>query len=187
MGWQPASIRPSSSGSCSGIPFTPEQPACITAPLEPGVIVAGAGSGKTTVMAARVVWLVGTGQVAPEQVLGLTFTNKAAAELCGARPQGPARPARRTVRPARRTPSRRGVGEPTRLHLPRLRRAADQGARPAARPGAARPAARRRHPLPARGQRVLRPRAGPFPALTKVRRRWSATCSRSTASSPSTW
>ncbi|CAM5467389.1 DNA 3'-5' helicase OS=Streptomyces alboniger OX=132473 GN=CP975_23565 PE=3 SV=1 [Streptomyces alboniger] len=32
-------------------------------------------------MAARVVWLVGTGQVAPEQVLGLTFTNKAAGEL----------------------------------------------------------------------------------------------------------
>lgn len=64
-----------------GIPFTPEQLACVTAPPAPGVIVAGAGSGKTTVMAARVVWLVGTGQVAPEQVLGLTFTNKAAAEL----------------------------------------------------------------------------------------------------------
>ncbi|WP_017239977.1 ATP-dependent DNA helicase [Streptomyces sp. SS] len=64
-----------------GIPFTPEQTACITAPLAPHVVVAGAGSGKTTVMAARVVWLVGTGQVAPEQVLGLTFTNKAAGEL----------------------------------------------------------------------------------------------------------
>ncbi|MFJ4874747.1 UvrD-helicase domain-containing protein [Streptomyces sp. NPDC088745] len=64
-----------------GIDFTPEQLACITAPTAPQVIVAGAGSGKTTVMAARVVWLVGTGRVAPEQVLGLTFTNKAAAEL----------------------------------------------------------------------------------------------------------
>ncbi|MDO0936149.1 ATP-dependent DNA helicase [Streptomyces sp. DG2A-72] len=64
-----------------GIPFTPEQTACITAPPAPQVIVAGAGSGKTTVMAARVVWLVGTGQVAPEQVLGLTFTDKAAGEL----------------------------------------------------------------------------------------------------------
>lgn len=64
-----------------GIPFTPEQMACVTAPPAPQVIVAGAGSGKTTVMAARVVWLVGTGQVAPEQVLGLTFTNKAAGEL----------------------------------------------------------------------------------------------------------
>ncbi|MFE9390221.1 ATP-dependent helicase [Streptomyces sp. NPDC006784] len=64
-----------------GIPFTPEQTACITAPPAPQVIVAGAGSGKTTVMAARVVWLVGTGQVAPDRVLGLTFTNKAAGEL----------------------------------------------------------------------------------------------------------
>ncbi|HEX5567444.1 MAG TPA: ATP-dependent helicase, partial [Streptomyces sp.] len=64
-----------------GIPFTAEQLECITAPPAPQVIVAGAGSGKTTVMAARVVWLVGTGQVAPERVLGLTFTNKAAGEL----------------------------------------------------------------------------------------------------------
>ena len=64
-----------------GIPFSDQQLTAITAPLAPGVIIAGAGSGKTTVMAARVVWLVGTGQVRPEQVLGLTFTRKAAAEL----------------------------------------------------------------------------------------------------------
>ena len=64
-----------------GIPFSDQQLAAITAPLEPGVIIAGAGSGKTTVMAARVVWLVGTGAVRPDQVLGLTFTRKAAAEL----------------------------------------------------------------------------------------------------------
>jgi DNA helicase-2/ATP-dependent DNA helicase PcrA len=63
------------------ISFSTEQLAAITAPLEPGVIIAGAGSGKTTVMAARVVWLVGTGAVRPEEVLGLTFTRKAAAEL----------------------------------------------------------------------------------------------------------
>jgi DNA helicase-2/ATP-dependent DNA helicase PcrA len=63
--------------------LTDEQLAAATAPAEPGVIVAGAGSGKTTVMAARVAWLVGTGQVSPEQVLGLTFTNKAAGELAG--------------------------------------------------------------------------------------------------------
>ena len=66
-----------------GLPFSDEQLAAIVAPLEPGVIVAGAGSGKTTVMAARVVWLVGTGAARPEQVLGLTFTRKAAAELSG--------------------------------------------------------------------------------------------------------
>jgi DNA helicase-2/ATP-dependent DNA helicase PcrA len=64
-----------------GIDFSDQQLAAITAPLEPGVIIAGAGSGKTTVMAARVVWLVGTGAVRPEEVLGLTFTRKAAAEL----------------------------------------------------------------------------------------------------------
>jgi DNA helicase-2/ATP-dependent DNA helicase PcrA len=46
-----------------GIPFSDQQLAAITAPLAPGVIVAGAGSGKTTAMAARVVWLICTGQV----------------------------------------------------------------------------------------------------------------------------
>lgn len=64
-----------------GIPFSDQQLEAITAPLEPGVIIAGAGSGKTTVMAARVVWLVGSGAARPDQVLGLTFTRKAAAEL----------------------------------------------------------------------------------------------------------
>ena len=71
-------------GDALGIPFSDQQLSAITAPLEPAVIIAGAGSGKTTVMAARVVWLVGSGQVRPEQVLGLTFTRKAAGEL-GAR------------------------------------------------------------------------------------------------------
>ena len=61
--------------------FSDQQFAAITAPLEPAVVIAGAGSGKTTVMAARVVWLVATGQVAPAEVLGLTFTTKATAEL----------------------------------------------------------------------------------------------------------
>lgn len=78
----PAGIRrPEDLASALGITFSEQQLAAITAPLEPGVIIAGAGSGKTTVMAARVVWLVGSGQLRPEQVLGLTFTRKAAAEL----------------------------------------------------------------------------------------------------------
>ena len=47
----------------------------------PLLVVAGAGSGKTETMAARVVWLVANGLVDPDQVLGLTFTRKAAAEL----------------------------------------------------------------------------------------------------------
>lgn len=62
-------------------PPSEEQWAAISAPLEPAVVIAGAGSGKTTLMAARVVYLVLTGQVRPEEVLGLTFTTKAAAEL----------------------------------------------------------------------------------------------------------
>ncbi len=62
-------------------PLSAQQFAAVTAPLEPAVVIAGAGSGKTTLMAARVVWLVGTGQVRPEEVLGLTFTSKAASEL----------------------------------------------------------------------------------------------------------
>ncbi|HWJ10470.1 MAG TPA: UvrD-helicase domain-containing protein, partial [Nocardioides sp.] len=62
-------------------PPSPEQWAAITAPLSPVVVIAGAGSGKTTLMAARVVHLVLTGQVRPEEILGLTFTTKAAAEL----------------------------------------------------------------------------------------------------------
>lgn len=53
----------------------------VAAPLGPAVVIAGAGSGKTTLMAARVVYLVVTGQVRPDEVLGLTFTSKAASEL----------------------------------------------------------------------------------------------------------
>ena len=65
-----------------GIPFTPAQLTAITASLdEPIAIIAGAGSGKTAVMAARVLWLVGHVGVEPERILGLTFTNKAAAEF----------------------------------------------------------------------------------------------------------
>ena len=61
--------------------FSEPQWEAISAPLEPAVVIAGAGSGKTSVMAARVVYLVATGQVAPDEVLGLTFTTKATAEL----------------------------------------------------------------------------------------------------------
>ena len=61
--------------------FSDQQYAAISAPLEPAVVIAGAGSGKTSVMAARVVWLVANGLVAADQILGLTFTTKAAAEL----------------------------------------------------------------------------------------------------------
>ena len=76
-----AGLRPGDLPDLLGVPLSQEQLRAATADLGPGLIVAGAGSGKTTVMAARVVWLVGTGQTAVAGILGLTFTNKAAAEL----------------------------------------------------------------------------------------------------------
>ena len=60
---------------------TDQQEKVITAPLKPTLVVAGAGSGKTATMSARVTYLVATGQVDPSQVLGLTFTRKATHEL----------------------------------------------------------------------------------------------------------
>ena len=60
---------------------TAEQAAVIAAPLGPQAVIAGAGSGKSETMAARLVWLVANGMVRPDRVLGLTFTRKAAAEL----------------------------------------------------------------------------------------------------------
>jgi len=62
-------------------PPTEEQIAVIEAPLAPALVVAGAGSGKTETMASRVVWLVANGIVRRDEVLGLTFTRKAAGEL----------------------------------------------------------------------------------------------------------
>ena len=67
-----------------------EQWAAITAPLRPTVVVAGAGSGKTTLMAQRVVWLVATGKVRPEEVA--TYA-------------APSRRAQRRSRSACRTPA----------------------------------------------------------------------------------
>ncbi|MCS5734185.1 ATP-dependent DNA helicase [Herbiconiux daphne] len=60
---------------------TDQQRAVIEAPLDPRIVVAGAGSGKTETMANRVVWLIANGLVAVPEVLGLTFTRKAAGEL----------------------------------------------------------------------------------------------------------
>ncbi|PWI11920.1 ATP-dependent DNA helicase [Streptomyces sp. NWU339] len=146
-----------------GIPFTPEQTACIVAPPAPQVIVAGAGSGKTTVMAARVVWLVGTGQVAPEQVLGLTFTNKAAGEL---------------AERVRKALIKAGVTDPDTLdpdnppgepvistyHAFAGRLLADHGLRIGLEPTSRLLADATRYQLAAR---VLREAPGPYPALTR--------------------
>lgn len=60
---------------------TDEQCAIIEADLTPGITIAGAGSGKTTVVSQRVLYLVANGLVEPQQIIGLTFTNKAAGEM----------------------------------------------------------------------------------------------------------
>jgi DNA helicase-2/ATP-dependent DNA helicase PcrA len=60
---------------------TAEQRRVIEASLAPALVVAGAGSGKTETMANRVLWLLANGQVKAGEILGLTFTRKAAGEL----------------------------------------------------------------------------------------------------------
>ena len=74
-------VTPGVRAALRGQDPTPEQLAAITAPIGPVHVIAGAGSGKTAVMAARIVHLVERLGVAPASVLGLTFTNKAASEL----------------------------------------------------------------------------------------------------------
>ena len=76
-------FSPEELAAALGKPFppTPEQAAVIDGPLGPKLVVAGAGAGKTETMASRVVSLVANGLVRPEQVLGLTFTRKAAQQL----------------------------------------------------------------------------------------------------------
>jgi DNA helicase-2/ATP-dependent DNA helicase PcrA len=74
-------VSPGVRAALRGQEPTPEQWAAIAAPLGPVHVIAGAGSGKTAVMAARIVYLVERLGVPPAAILGLTFTNKAAAEL----------------------------------------------------------------------------------------------------------
>ncbi|TDU76116.1 ATP-dependent DNA helicase [Streptomyces sp. KS 21] len=150
-----------------GIPFTPEQLACITAPAAPQVIVAGAGSGKTTVMAARVVWLVGTGAVAPEQVLGLTFTNKAAGELAERVRKALARAGITDPDPPPGFAGPDAVGGEPRIstyHAFAGQLLKDHGLRIGLEPSARLLADATRFQLAAR---VLREAPGPYPALTK--------------------
>ena len=60
---------------------TPEQIAMIEADMSSHLVIAGAGSGKTATMVDRVIYLVANGFVRPQEILGVTFTRKAAGEL----------------------------------------------------------------------------------------------------------
>ncbi len=60
---------------------TEQQRSVIESALGPTLVIAGAGSGKTETMANRVLWLLANNFVGPGEILGLTFTRKAAGEL----------------------------------------------------------------------------------------------------------
>ena len=126
----PARYCPNELARALGLfPPTEEQAAVIAAPPGPLVVIAGAGAGKTETMAARVVWLVANGYAEPGQVLGLTFTRKAAGQLLRRVRSRLDRSGRHRSGCSQRRPfgylrSRRSHGVPGGQHLPCVRRIA---------------------------------------------------------------
>ena len=163
---------------------TAEQVDVIEAPLAPLLVVAGAGSGKTETMAARVVWLVANGHVRPEEVLGPHFTRKAAGELADGPPPAAAAALDGSVGAADAATRRRRAGDVTvsTYHSYAGRLVREHGLRLGVEPGAA---AQRGGRLAARA----RGRAAWDGDVTSPRPRRPSPrpCSPSPASAPSTW
>src|SRR5260370_8039884 len=61
----------------------PRQQAAIEHVSGPMLVLAGAGTGKTTVLVERIAWLIEREHAKPEEILAITFTENAAAELKG--------------------------------------------------------------------------------------------------------